>query len=164
MPPLSQKAIYPGSFDILTFGHLDIIERGAAMAEELIVGVGDNPAKSPLFPRGERLRHLRDATAYLPNVRAEAYEGLTVDFALEHGATLILRGLRFVSDFEFELQFAMANGEVEPGIETIFLAPSPQFSYISSSMVRQLAARGRDVTKFVPANVAEALARVLADG
>jgi len=152
------KAIYPGSFDVLTLGHLDIIRRGAAMHHHLVVGVANNPHKTPVFSRTERVAMLREATSHLKNVTVGEYDGLTVDFAQQNDAQVILRGLRFVSDFEFELQFAMANSQLAPGIETIFIAPSPQFSFVSSSMVKQMAAHRRDVSGFVPPVVATALA------
>lgn len=152
------RAIYPGSFDVFTYGHLDLVRRGASLCDELIVGVADNLRKKPLFSRHERLEMLREATSDIANLRVETYDGLTVDFAFTHKARIIFRGLRFVSDFEFELQFAMANSQLAPDVETVFLAPSPQFSFISSSMVKQMAFYRRDVSVFVPPGVARALA------
>jgi pantetheine-phosphate adenylyltransferase len=160
---MPKRAIYPGSFDVLTHGHLDIIRRGASVCDHLVVGVADNLRKTPIFTRQERLDMLRRATTEWSNVSAEEYDGLTVDFATEHNASIILRGLRFVSDFESELQIAMANSRLAEGIETLFLAPSAEFSYISSSMVKQMAWYGRNVDAFVPPFVGEALLKRFAE-
>ncbi len=154
-------AVYPGSFDVLTYGHLDLIRRAAALFDHLIVAVAQNDRKKPLFSLEERLEHLRAVTADLPNVSIDSFEGLTVDYLARSGATVIVRGLRFVSDFEFELQMAMMNRSMAPAIETIFLAPSSDYSFLSSSLVREVASRGKDVSAYVPPEVHLALQRKL---
>ena len=150
-------AMYPGSFDPVTNGHLDLIKRAARMYDKLIVAVLNNKAKTPLFSMEERLELLRTACAHLPNVEVDCFEGLTVDFARQKGANVMVRGLRAVTDFENEIQLAHTNHALMPGIETVFLATSIRWSYLSSTTVREAAHYGADVSKFVPPNVAAAL-------
>ena len=128
--------IYPGSFDPVTFGHLDIIRRSAGLVDELIVGVLNNKAKSPLFSVKERVRMLNEVTKDMPNVRIVPFEGLLVDFARRSGASVVIRGLRAITDFEYELQMAQTNHKMEPEIETIFLTTSLDYSYLSSTSVK----------------------------
>lgn len=159
--PSSSIAVYPGTFDIVTNGHLDIIRRCAARFAEVVVAVASNDRKTPLFSVEERLDALRKVCASFSNVRVDALDGLTVDYVQRIGAEVIIRGLRFVSDFEFELQMALMNRSMAPEIETIFLAPSAEFSFLSSSLVREVASRGRDVSMYVPPVMNEILKQKL---
>ena len=147
------KGIYPGSFDPVTFGHLDIIRRSAGLVDELIVGVLNNKAKSPLFSVKERVRMLNEVTKDMPNVRIVPFEGLLVDFARRSGASVVIRGLRAITDFEYELQMAQTNHKMEPEIETIFLTTSLDYSYLSSTTVKEVAAFGGDISQFVPETI-----------
>ena len=151
-------ALCPGSFDPVTHGHLDIIERTSKHFEDVIVAVIRNPQKAQsLFSLEERQEMLREVTAHLPNVRIEFFKGLLVDFAKEHGAEAIVKGLRAVSDFDYELQMAQMNQRLS-GIETFFISTSPQHSFLSSSLVREVARFGGDVSSMVPPLVAKRLA------
>lgn len=145
--------IYPGSFDPVTFGHLDIIERGAKIVDKLIVGVLTNNAKTPLFSSEERVRMINNLTKHLDNVEAKAFDGLTVDVAHAEGATVIVRGLRAVTDFEYELQLAQTNKVIAPDIDTIFLTTNLKYSYLSSSTVKEIASFGGDIHEFVSPEV-----------
>lgn len=149
------RAIYPGSFDPVTFGHLDIIRRSSKLVDELIVGVLKNNAKSPLFSVAERVKILEEVTKELPNVRIVPFEGLLVEFAREMKAKMVVRGLRAITDFEYELQMAQTNHKLEPELETIFLTTSLEYSYLSSTTVKEVAAFGGDISQFVPDIVIE---------
>lgn len=149
-----KRAIYPGSFDPVTFGHLDVIERSLKITDELIVAVLKNSAKSPLFSVEERVTMLQEATRHLPHVRVESFEGLLVDYAIQSEANTIVRGLRAITDFEYELQMSQTNHKLEPDLETMFLTTSIEYSYLSSTTVREIAAYGGDVSQFVPEAVA----------
>ena len=151
------KGIYPGSFDPVTFGHQDIIRRSAGLVDELIVGVLNNKAKSPLFSVKERVRMLNEVTKDMPNVRIVPFEGLLVDFARRSGASVVIRGLRAITDFEYELQMAQTNHKMEPEIETIFLTTSLDYSYLSSTTVKEVAAFGGDISQFAPEFVADCM-------
>ncbi|OLA82395.1 MAG: pantetheine-phosphate adenylyltransferase [Roseburia sp. 40_7] len=144
------KAIYPGSFDPVTFGHLDMIKRSAAIMDELIVGVLNNSAKNSLFSVDERVSMLKELTKDIPNVTVDSFDGLLVDYMKKSGATIIVRGLRAVTDFEYELQIAQTNHVEYPEAETIFLTTNLKYSYLSSSIVREFAAYGGDISNFVP--------------
>ena len=144
------KAIYPGSFDPVTFGHLDMIKRSAAIMDELIVGVLNNSAKNSLFSVDERVSMLKELTKDIPNVTVDSFDGLLVDYMKKSGATIIVRGLRAVTDFEYELQIAQTNHVEYPETETIFLTTNLKYSYLSSSIVREFAAYGGDISNFVP--------------
>lgn len=144
------RAVYPGSFDPVTFGHLDIIGRAARLADELIIGVLKNNAKSPLFSLEERVRMLEEVTKDYHNVKVEAFEGLLVDFARKRDIDMIVRGLRAVTDFESELQMAQTNHKLEERVETVFLTTRLEYSYLSSTIVREVAAFGGDISQFVP--------------
>lgn len=144
------KAIYPGSFDPVTFGHLDMIKRSAAIVDELIVGVLNNSAKNSLFSVDERVSMLKELTKDIPNVTVDSFDGLLVDYMKKSGATIIVRGLRAVTDFEYELQIAQTNHVEYPEAETIFLTTNLKYSYLSSSIVREFAAYGGDISNFVP--------------
>ena len=150
-------AVYPGSFDPVTRGHLDIIERAANINEKLIVAVLINSTKNPLFTLEERVELLRECCAHLPNVTVESFDGLTVNFAKKHGATVLVRGLRAVTDFDVEMQLAQTNRALMPDVDTVFLATSINWSYLSSSVVKEAARYGSDVSKFVTPNVVQAL-------
>ena len=150
-------AVYPGSFDPVTKGHLDIIKRAAKINDHLIVAVLINSAKSPLFTVEERVAMLREACRDIPNVEIDSFNGLTVSFAKQKGATVMVRGLRAVTDFENEIQLAHTNYAMMPEIETVFLATAIKWSYLSSTIVREAAHYGQDVSRFVPANVEKAL-------
>jgi pantetheine-phosphate adenylyltransferase len=154
------RALYPGSFDPLTLGHLDLIERGSRLFEGLVVAVLQNPSKIPAFSLEERLDQIRAATAGLPGVEVDSFDGLTVDFARRCGAGVILRGLRALSDFEFELQIAHTNHSLAPSVETLFLATAVQHSFLSSSVVKEVARFGGDVSHLVPTGVAQDLSRL----
>ena len=145
--------IYPGSFDPVTFGHLDIIERGAKIVDKLIVGVLTNNVIPPLVSSEEGGRMINNLTKHLDNVEAKAFDGLTVDFAHAEGATVIGRGLRAVTDFEYELQLAQTNKVIAPDIDTIFLTTNLKYSYLSSSTVKEIASFGGDIHEFVSPEV-----------
>ncbi len=144
------SAIYPGSFDPVTLGHLDIIERAAKLYDELIIGVLGNNKKSPLFSEAERVNMLEEVTKHLPNVRVMAYNGLLVDAAKENNVKVIVRGLRAITDFEYELQMAQTNRTMNMDIDTVFLTTSVDYSFLSSTTVKEIAYFGGDVSKFVP--------------
>ena len=152
------RGIYPGSFDPVTFGHVDVITRSAGKVDELIVGVLNNKAKSPLFSAEERVRMLEEITKEMPNVRILPFEGLLVDFARKMKADLVIRGLRAITDFEYELQMAQTNHKLEPELETVFLTTSLEYSYLSSSTVKEVAAFGGDISRFVPEIVVDRIA------
>jgi pantetheine-phosphate adenylyltransferase len=145
-------AVFPGTFDPITNGHLDVIRRGAALFDELVVAVGENPEKRSLLPMAKRVEVVRQVVADLPNVRVEGYTGLTVDLARRVGARLLLRGVRGSADLHFEAQVAHANRQVT-GIETVFILPDPGHAFVSSRLVRQIASEGGDVSGMVPPEV-----------
>ena len=145
------RAIYPGSFDPLTLGHLDMIERSAKIVDELVIGVLNNSAKNSLFSLDERVSMIKEMTESMPNVTVASFDGLLVDYMKEINATIIVRGLRAVTDFEYELQIAQTNHVENPEVETIFLTTSLQYSYLSSTIVKEFASYGGDISKFVPA-------------
>lgn len=151
------RAIYPGSFDPVTYGHLDIIKRSSHIADELIVGVLNNNAKRPLFSVGERVKMLKEVTSSLTNVTIIPFDGLLVDFARQMDAGFIIRGLRAITDFEYELQMSQTNHKLESGVETIFLTTNIEYSYLSSTGVKEIAAFGGDISQFVPEVVAREL-------
>ncbi|WP_077622128.1 pantetheine-phosphate adenylyltransferase [Sediminibacillus massiliensis] len=150
-------AICPGSFDPVTFGHLDIIQRGAKVFDEVIVAVFNNQSKSPLFTVSERIDLLKSTTAQLENVRVDACDGLLMEYARDKGASAILRGLRAVSDFEYELQITSMNRKLNEDIETFFMMTNNQYSFLSSSMVKEVAKYHANVSDLVPSEVEEAL-------
>jgi pantetheine-phosphate adenylyltransferase len=150
-------AIYPGSFDPVTNGHLDLISRGAMIFDQLIVAVTQNFEKDPLFPVKERVEMLEAITFEWKNVEVEVFTGLLVEYARNQGASVIVRGIRAVSDYEYELQMAMMNRKLEPDIETVFMLPGEPYSYLSSRLVREIARLGGPVKDLVPPIVAERL-------
>ncbi len=151
------RAIYPGSFDPVTLGHLDIIERSSRVVDELIIGVLINNKKNPTFTMEERLEMIREATKGLKNVKALSFEGLTVDFARQNDANLIIRGLRAVTDFESEMQIAQTNHSIMPQIDTMFFTTSLEYAFLSSTIVKEVAFYGGDISGFVPPNVEKML-------
>lgn len=151
-------AVYPGSFDPITYGHLDLIERSTAIVDKLIIGVLRNQAKTPLFSIEERVRMIRKMTEQYQNVEVRAFDGLLVDFAHACDAHVIVRGLRAVTDFEYELQMTQTNRAMAPDIDTIFLTTNLKYSYVSSSMVKEIAGYDGDISAFVPAEI-EALVK-----
>jgi pantetheine-phosphate adenylyltransferase len=161
---MTRIAIYPGSFDPPTRGHEDLIRRSLALCDTLIVAVARNSGKQPLFPIEERLALLRAAVGTEPRVRFETFDGLLADFARRSGARLVLRGLRAVSDFEYEFQMALMNRHLHPELETVFLVPSVDITFLSSSLVREVARHGGDLQGLVHPAVAEALHRRFAGG
>ena len=148
------RAIYPGSFDPVTYGHIDIMRRSCKIVDELIVGVLSNKAKIPLFYVEERVKMLKEVTKDLDNIRIVPFDGLLVEFASRMNAGLVIRGLRAITDFEYELQMSQTNQKLDPNIETMFLTTSIEYSYLSSTTVREIAAFGGDLTQFVPEAVA----------
>ena len=146
-----KRAIYPGSFDPLTLGHLEMIKRSAKIVDELVIGVLNNSAKNSLFSLDERVSMIKEMTESMPNVTVASFDGLLVDYMKEINATIIVRGLRAVTDFEYELQIAQTNHVENPEVETIFLTTSLQYSYLSSTIVKEFASYGGDISKFVPA-------------
>ena len=153
---MTRRAIYPGSFDPLTLGHLDVVRRGAALFDELVVGIGNNLVKRYWFDVEERRALLAEATADLANVRVTTFTGLLVDACTAEGATVILRGLRALSDFDMEFRNGLANRDMA-GIETMFLLTDPGNIFVSSSLVKEIAQNGGDVSRYVPAPVAAAV-------
>ena len=151
------RAIYPGSFDPVTLGHLDIIRRASKTVNELIVGVLNNGGKTPLFSIDERVEMLREVTADIPNVKIMSFSGLLVDFARHTDSTLVVRGLRAISDFDYELQMAQTNRKMNPHVDTMFLATSLEYAYLSSTIMKEVANFGGDLSKFAPSEITEAV-------
>ena len=154
-----KRAIYPGSFDPVTNGHLDVVERARKLFDEVIVAVAHNDEKQLLFSLDERLDFLKQTLGKLDNVRIAHFNGLLVDFARAQQASAVIRGLRAISDFEFEFQMALMNRKLEGAVETIFLMPKEEYTYLSSRLVKEIARLGGDVSKFVPSIVANALGK-----
>jgi pantetheine-phosphate adenylyltransferase len=150
-------ALYAGSFDPPTYGHLDLVERAARLFPELIVAVGTNPTRSPVFAVAERLALLTEITKPFSNVSVQSFDGLLVDYAKKIGARVVVRGLRVGSDFEYELQIAHANADLAPGIDTVFLPTRTNYGFISASLVREIASYGGDVSRYTPKAVCDAL-------
>ncbi|MDR3460499.1 MAG: pantetheine-phosphate adenylyltransferase [Verrucomicrobiae bacterium] len=154
-------AIYPGSFDPLTNGHLDVVQRAAKLFDRVVVAVAKNEGKHPLFTAAERMRMVTEAVAGLPNVEADAFDGLLVEYVAAKKARAVVRGLRAVSDFEFEFQLALMNRKLDENIETIFMMPKDTYTFLSSRIVKEIARLGGDVSQFVPPNVQRALKKKL---
>lgn len=151
--------MYPGTFDPITNGHHELVRRAARIFDEVVVAVAASPHKAPMFALEERMQLARDALADLDNVRVDGYTGLTVGYAKAHGLQVVIRGLRAVSDFEYEFQLASMNRHLETGVETVFMTPAEQYTFVSSTLVREVAALGGDVTALVHPKVAQALGR-----
>ena len=158
-----KKAVYPGSFDPVTFGHVDIIERSARMSDYLIIGVLNNISKTPLFSVEERVNMLKSLTKDIPNVEVRSFGGLLIDFVRENQADAVIRGLRAVTDFEYELQIAQTNRVIAPEVDTVFLTTNLKYSYLSSSTVKEIAAYGGDISAFVPAEIAGLVIKKMED-
>ncbi len=158
---MEKIVLYPGTFDPITNGHLDLVQRAARLFERVIVAVAKNPGKAPLFPLAERIELATAALKGLHNVEITGFEGLLIECARQHKAHVILRGLRAVSDFEYEFQLASMNRNMMPELETLFLTPAEQHSFISANLVREIANLGGDVAQFVPPVVAQALRKCL---
>ena len=158
-PALARLAVYAGSFDPPTLGHLDLIERASALFSDVIVGLGKHATRSPLFSVDERLDLVSRISADLPNVMVEAFDGLLIDFCKQKRARVIVRGLRAATDFEYELQIAHANADLEPNVDTVFLPTRTKMGFISASLVREIASHGGDVRRYAPALVCDALAK-----
>lgn len=154
---MNRAAIYPGTFDPITLGHLDVIERAARIFPRLVVAVAASTRKETLFSLEERCQLVKEAVRALPNVEVEPFEGLLVDYARSKGIRILVRGLRAFSDFEFEFQMALSNRKMAPDIETLFLMPKEDYSYVSSSTVREIAQFGGDVSQFVPPHIVQAI-------
>ncbi len=154
---MTRKAVYPGSFDPVTNGHIDIISRAAKQFDEVIIGVLRNSAKTPLFSVDERVKLIEDAVKDFPNVSVKSFNGLSVNFVKECGATAIIRGLRATTDFEYELQMAQMNRVLEHSIDTMFFITNLRYAYLSSSIVKEVACHGGDISLLVPKHVEDAL-------
>jgi pantetheine-phosphate adenylyltransferase len=150
---MNVKALYPGTFDPPTNGHVDLIQRGAKLFGHVVVAVLNNPDKNPLFSVGERVEMLKESTSTLANVSVAAFDGLMVDFARQQGASAVLRGIRAISDYEYEFQMALMNRRLAPEIETVFLQPAGRYSFVSSRMLKEVFTFGGDVSGLVPPNV-----------
>jgi pantetheine-phosphate adenylyltransferase len=160
---MCQRAIYPGSFDPVTYGHIDLIKRAQEIFSEVIVAVAHNPHKKPLFSVKERVAMLKEATAGLPAVIIDDFDGLVVDYAKRKKIKVLVRGLRMISDFEYEFQMALTNRKLRPDIETIFLMPQESYSYLSSKLLKEAASLGADLSSFVPDFVEKLLKKKLKD-
>jgi pantetheine-phosphate adenylyltransferase len=154
---MNQKAVYAGTFDPMTLGHLDVVERAAKTFDELVIGVAGVTGKDTLFSQAERVELVRDALGDLANVVVEPFDGLLVTYAESQGASVLIRGLRAFSDFEYEFQMALTNRRLDPNIETFFLMPKQDYSFLSSTNVKQVASLGGNVSEFVPTGVERAL-------
>ena len=152
-----KTALYPGTFDPITFGHLDIIERAAAIFDKVIITAARNPKKTPLFGVDERMEMLTSVTKDLKNVSCESFDGLLVDFAKKSGAQVLIRGLRAISDFEYEFQMALVNRKLSDALVTVFLMPGEKYTYLNSTIVKEVAMFGGDISAFVPPHVARSV-------
>ncbi len=161
-PGIARIAVYAGSFDPPTLGHLDLIERAAALFSDVIVGIGRHPLRSPLFSIEERLDLVSAISSHLPNVTVGAFDGLLVEYCRRKSARVIVRGLRAATDFEYELQIAHANADLEPNVDTVFLPTRTNYGFISASLVREIASHGGDVSRYAPAVVCAAVAKKFA--
>ncbi len=156
---MKRIAVYPGTFDPVTYGHLDLADRGRRHFDRLVIAILRNEGKKPLFTVDQRIRLLREAVADWDNVEVDSFDGLLVDYARKVGATMILRGIRAVTDLEYEMQMAMMNRRMDPKLETVFVVPSEAYSYVSSRIVREVASLGGSTAGLVPQNVEDALSR-----
>ena len=159
-----RKGIYPGSFDPVTLGHLDIIHRAAELVDELVIAILHNSSKKGLFTTEERIALLKRVTEDIPNIKVISFDGLLVDCAIQYGTKPIIRGLRAVTDFEYELQLAQTNKRLRPDIDTIFLTTNVKYSYLSSSVVREVASYGGDISHFVPEKIIDDVYKIVKRG
>ena len=150
---MTRRAVYPGTFDPVTYGHLDVIERASALYDNVVVAVAYSGEKSPLFSIEERIAMIAEAAAEYDNVEVEGFDGLVVDYAVRKSAKAVVRGIRMISDFEYEFQMALTNRKLNSEIETVFMMPNESYSYLSSKLIKEVARLGADVSKFVPENV-----------
>jgi len=150
---MKTKAIYPGTFDPITNGHIDIVERARKLFDEVIVGIAESPAKEPLLLLEERLALAKSALSHMTNVQIRGFSGLLIDYMSENGVSVVLRGLRAVTDFEYEFQLAAMNRQLDSNIETVFLTPAENYAFVSATLVKEIAALGGDVSKFVHPDV-----------
>ncbi len=150
-------AVYAGSFDPVTLGHMDLVKRAARLFDRVVVAIGIHPTRAPLFSAAERMAMLKDAVGGLGNVEVTSFSGLLIQYCQHIGAHIVIRGLRHVTDFEYELQIAQANVDMAPDVETVFLPTSSHYSFITASLVREIASHGGDVSRYVPPNVLGAL-------
>jgi pantetheine-phosphate adenylyltransferase len=160
---IARLAVYAGSFDPPTLGHLDLIERASALFSDVIVGIGRHPSRSPLFSVDERIRLVSLVSSHLPNVTVDAFHGLLIDFCKKKQARVIVRGLRAATDFEYELQIAHANADLDPDVDTVFLPTRTKNGFISASLVREIASHGGDVSRYAPSLVCDALVAKFAE-
>lgn len=158
---MSRRAVYPGSFDPVTYGHIDLIKRATRVFDEVIVAVANNTQKKPLFAAKERLAMLKEATRGIKRIRVEVFDGLVINFARQNRAQVLIRGLRMVSDFEYEFQMALTNRRLAEDIETVFMMPSEGHSFLSSALIKEVVGLGADVSSFVPEFVAKKLKQKL---
>ena len=154
---MTRRAIYPGTFDPVTYGHLDVIKRAASLYDNVIVAVAASKEKGPLFTVEERVEMIKETVKALDNVEVESFTGLVVDYAEKQSSKVVLRGLRMISDFEYEFQMALTNRKLNPDIETVFMMPNESYSYLSSKLIKEVAPLGADISNFVPKHVAEKL-------
>lgn len=158
---MKRRAIYPGTFDPVTYGHIDLVKRALKVFDEVIVGVAHNPAKAPLFGVSARVKMLKQATRGMKGVTVESFDGLVVEYVKRRKARVMIRGLRMLSDFEYEFQMALTNRKLSPDVETLFLMPSEAYAYVSARLIKEAAELGADLKDFVPPPVATALRRKL---
>jgi len=158
---LKKRAVYPGTFDPVTYGHIDLVKRAAKIFDEVIIAVTDNPAKKPLLTTQERINLLKTATRGLSKVKVEGFNQLMVDYVQEKNINVIIRGLRMVSDFEYEFQMALTNRKLNKNIEIIFMMPNEAYSFLSSTLIKEVASLGADLSEFVPPFVEKKLKKVL---
>jgi pantetheine-phosphate adenylyltransferase len=154
---VGRLAIYPGSFDPVTYGHIDLIKRASHAFDEIVVAVAESTHKNTLFNAQERLEMVKEVTGDIGNVRVESFKGLVIDYAREKKINVLIRGLRMISDFEYELQMALTNRRLDENIETVFLMPSEGYSFLSSKLIKEVVSLGADITSFVPDSVARRL-------
>jgi pantetheine-phosphate adenylyltransferase len=158
---MNRRAVYPGTFDPLTYGHIDIIKRAAKIFDEVIVAVAYNPQKKPLLSFKERIEIVKAALKGVKGVEVDSFKGLAVDYVKKQGIRIILRGLRMISDFEYEFQMALTNRNLDKHIETVFMMPSEEYSFVSSKLIKEAASLGADLSKFVPGEVERKLKKIL---
>ncbi len=154
---MTRKAVYPGTFDPVTYGHLDVIKRAASLYDKVFVAIAPSREKAPLFSIEERVEMMREAVAEYDNVEVENFDGLVVEYAKRRSTGVVLRGLRMISDFEYEFQMALTNRKLAPEIETVFMMPNESYSYLSSKLIKEVAILGADTSMFLPANVEKKL-------